>query len=92
MSEFRDYKFEIFSGPPPEGERDTFFGFDADNAPYIMRWNFEVGCWVAITLQPTPLRPTPFIVLCQEERANHIVSWARTPALWGDVCSGAPQP
>jgi len=36
--ELAPYKFEMRDGWPPDGESGDFFGFDADDAPSVLRW------------------------------------------------------
>lgn len=50
-----DYQFEPRHWPPPDKYKspDTYlFGFDADNQPYIVRWEHQdkYEGWVATTL------------------------------------------
>lgn len=87
-----NYHFDVKKWPPPasrEHSKQSLFGIDSDNHPYIIRWEdkAERAGWVAATLQgnkaakstATPQSLTGDVV------GRVIKWWAETPLLASTV-------
>jgi hypothetical protein len=80
------YKFETHDGLPPNGEKGQFFGFDANQNAYILRWDDKAGCWVGVGFDPKGPeangRHYQWAFIAQGDMAGHITSWAPAPYVW----------
>ncbi len=87
-----NYHFDVHKWPPPssrEHSKQSLFGIDGDNHPYIIRWEnkAERAGWVATTLQdnkPAKSTATPQ-TLTGETLGKVIKWWAETPLLASTV-------
>ena len=61
-------------GLPPAGAPVQFYGFDATSRTYVLQWDPEQGCWVAVGFVPPggPKGLEVMVISCRGENSDFI--------------------
>lgn len=79
-----EWKFDRTDGMPKgDGARAfRYWGFDADNAAYILRWSDLTDAWIAVGFDQ---RGEPVVYALKEANAELIQSHAAAPLRWSEM-------
>lgn len=85
MTDVTYYNFDLRDGLPPEEPDRSFFGFDEEGHPYVLRWNSAVKAWVAVGFTQRNHGWVPVSHTLIEESSGRITRWAPAPLPWSEV-------
>lgn len=77
--DYTAYDFQMRDGLPPDGEDGSFFGFDQNGSPYILKWSEDQSAWFAIGFEID--QSFPRWTKCVDECSDFITRWAFAPAI-----------
>jgi len=80
--DFQAYKFELYSGWPPDGEVGAYFGFDPEGNVSVLRW--INGAWHGLRFQKYTQgrhQVAPEYFRRADDTESYVIQWAAAP--WG---------
>ena len=80
-----EWEYREFEGQPHDEERGYVLGFDGNHQAYILKWNEDAGCWLAVTIDAGQGRVAPIAHALTDDNELKIVKWAALPLRWTDL-------
>lgn len=89
-------RFVFLKGRPAPALEGQYFGLDARGGLYILRWDEQQNCWLALGFDNAPNRVEknwPHAIYLRGDEAKHIVSHAAGPVIAeGSIGDGGQDP